>query len=132
MEAIFQSQGQDWLLTDAVARVVKLYLSYESMATQKIEISTSAGYFTAQIAFYKKRLADVLMDALRNVIGPLLSFRGLNGKYVHPNLSIVLDPKYKSLKPVMLLLHGGNSGMVRKLVQIYDEEVVLPALVSIC
>ena len=96
MKGVFLSQGRDWLLSEAVARVVKLYLRYKSIASETIEVNTSAGSSTGQIAFYRKCLAEVLRGSLRSVIDPLLSARGLNGKFVHYYLSIVLDPNYKS------------------------------------
>ena len=115
MKAFFVSQEREWLLSDAVARVVKLYLRYEEIASQEIEISTSAGGFTAEIAFYRKLLAEVLMESMKSVVDPLLSFRNLNGKFVHHYLSVFLDPKYKSLKPLMLPLHDGNTAVVKQL-----------------
>ena len=68
---------------------------------------------------------------MKSVVDPLLSFRNLNGKFVHHYLSVLLDPKCKSLKPLMLPLHDGNAAVVKHIVQKYDEEVVIPTQVSI-
>ena len=91
MKAIFLSQDWEWLLTDAVGRVVKLYLRYE-IDSHAIELSTSAWGFTAEIAFYRKRLGEVLMESMKSVFDPLLPFRNLNGKFVHHYLKLLLDP----------------------------------------
>ena len=66
------------------------------------------------------------------MVDPLLSCRNLNGKFVHHYLSVILDLKYKSLKPLILPLHDGNAAVGKYIVQKYDEEVVIPALISIC
>ena len=118
-------------MSDAVARVVKRDLKYEEIASQSIEVSNSAGGFRAEIAFYRKRLEEVLMESMKSVVNPLLPFRNLNGKFFHLYLSVLLDPKYKSLKPLMLPVHDGNAVVVQHFVQKYDEEVVIPALLRI-
>ena len=57
--SFFPSKDREWLLSHAVAKVVKLYLRCEEMASHAIEVSTLAGGFKAEIAFYRKRLAEV-------------------------------------------------------------------------
>ena len=118
MGAVYLNQRRDWLLTDAVALVAKLYARYSEMARETVVVSETASEFTREIFLYKTKLAQVVSEALEEVVSPLLSFRELDSKYVHHYLSVVLDPQYKSnmgMKAVMIPLHCNNMSAIRDL-----------------
>ena len=91
-----------------MALVAKLYARYSEMARETVVVSETVSEFTREIFLYKKKLAQVAPKALEEVVSSLLSFRELDGKYVHHYLSVVLDPQYKSnmgMNAVMMPLH---------------------------
>ena len=134
MGAVYFSQRRDWLLSDAVALVAKLYARCSDMARETVVVSETASEFTREIFLYKTKLAHVVSEALEEVVSPLLSFRELDGKYVHHYLRVVLDPQYKSnmgMKAVVMPLHCNNMSAIRDLAKKYDDYVILPLLANV-
>ena len=134
MGAVYLSQRRDWLLSDAVALVAKLYARYSDMARGTVIFSERASEFTRGILLYNTKLAQLLSEALEEVVPPVLSFRGLDGKYAHRYLSVVLYPQYNSnmgMKAVMMPLHCNNMFAIRDLAKKYDDSVILPLLANV-
>ena len=134
MGAVYLSQRRNWLLSDAVALVAKLYARYREMARETVVVCETASKFTREIFLYKTKLAQVVSVALEEVISPVLSFRELDGRYIHHYLRMGINPQYKSnmgMKAVMMPLHCNNMSAIRDLAKKYDDSVILPLLANV-
>ncbi|GMH40414.1 hypothetical protein BSKO_08318 [Bryopsis sp. KO-2023] len=92
-----------WLLSDAVATMTELFINLrnEPPPLQELE-EFDDEIFKEEIRELRKRVTKVVRDTIFPSVSPLISFSAGKG---HTMLSLMLDPKYKSMRIVSKLIN---------------------------
>lgn len=119
-----------WLLSDAIAKVAKLYLKYRDLH-HSIGAEETFSEFPAQLKECQRRMCDILRMRLKRTIEPLFQYESLLQGRSHYFLALALNPEYKGLRRPFMKLHAGNAFGALNIVKMYDKEQILPELVHI-
>lgn len=125
-----ESQKPTWTVIEANAHIADVYLILKKNCRPVTPVSSEE--FDQELSMLNAKMSSSVTDSFMDILDPFFEVHWLNEAYVHHYLAVIFDPELTDLKSTLMRLHLGNPQKARSIAKIYDEDLIIPLLLSIC